>query len=114
MGRLSAKGALTTGAAAVALAWSALLAAWHLDGRATPLDRMEATLADLRFLVAGPRPAPEGVVIVAIDDETVREAGRYPLSRTRLARLVRELNRHEPKAVALDLLFLDPAAPEAD
>ena len=114
MGRLSTKGVLTAGAAALALAWSALLAAWHLEGRATPLDRLEATLADLRFLAAGPRRAPEGVVVVAIDDDTVREAGRYPLSRNRLARLVRELYRHEPKAIALDLLFLDRAMPEAD
>jgi adenylate cyclase len=111
---ISARGALTAVAAIVALAWSALLAGQHLDGRATPLDRMEATLADLRFLIVGPRPAPAGVVIVAIDDDTVREAGRYPLSRTRLARLVRELSSQGPKAIAIDLLFLDPAAPEAD
>ncbi|HEX8663821.1 MAG TPA: adenylate/guanylate cyclase domain-containing protein, partial [Beijerinckiaceae bacterium] len=110
----SLKAALTATAVALALAWSALLASWHLQGRASPLDRFEAPLADLRFLVGGPRPAPQDVVIVAIDDETVREAGRYPLSRTRMARLVRTLAQHRPKVIALDVLFLDPAAPEAD
>jgi adenylate cyclase len=110
----SLKTGLTATAVALALAWSALLASWHLHGRASLLDRFEATLADLRFIVGGPRPAPEDVVIVAIDDETVREAGRYPLSRTRMARLVRALAQQRPKAIALDVLFLDPAASDAD
>jgi adenylate cyclase len=105
---------LTIAAMVLALAWSAFLVTWHLRGRASPVDRLEATLVDVRFLIAGPRPAPPDVVIVAIDDDTVREAGRYPLSRTRIARLLRALARHEPKAIALDMLFLDPAAPDAD
>ena len=44
------------------------------NGVASPLDRIENLTLDWRFLLAGARPAPSGVVIVAIDDEALREA----------------------------------------
>ena len=49
---------LTLAALLIAGAWGVLLAARHLDGRASALDRIEAALVDLRFQVTGPRPAP--------------------------------------------------------
>ncbi|HEX8376107.1 MAG TPA: CHASE2 domain-containing protein, partial [Geminicoccaceae bacterium] len=98
----------------VALLWSLFLVLPHLRGEATILDRIEAPLADLRFLVTGPRPAPADIVVVAIDDETVGAAGAYPLPRPVMARLVRALLKTQPKAVALDVLFLDAGKTEVD
>ncbi|GJD96664.1 hypothetical protein OCOJLMKI_3887 [Methylobacterium iners] len=86
----------------------------HLSGGASPLDRIEAPLADLRFLLAGPRPAPEDVVVVAIDDATVASAGTYPLPRQVVAKLIRKLMAAQPRAIAIDILFLDASEPEAD
>ena len=40
-------------------------------GRVRP-GRVENLTLDWRFLLAGARPAPEGVVIVAIDDRTLQ------------------------------------------
>ncbi len=97
-----------------ALVWSGFLARGHLEGRASLLDRAEVVLLDLRLLVAGPRDPGQNVVIVAIDDETVREVGRYPLPRATLARLVRALAQHQPKAIGLDILFLDQGLPDED
>lgn len=91
-----------------------ILALSHLDGRETPLDRIEAPLVDLRFLLTGPRPAPAGITIVAIDDDTVRDAGAYPLPRGTLARLVASLRASEAKAIALDVLLIDPGPAEGD
>lgn len=105
--RLRAHAGLTLAAILVALCWSAFLALPHLRGGASFLDRLEAPLTDLRFLAAGPRQAPDDVVIVAIDDETVRLAGRYPLPRDVLARLVRRIAEAGPKAIVIDMLFLD-------
>jgi adenylate cyclase len=105
---------LTLAALLIAGAWGALLASRHLEGRASALDRIEAALVDLRFQVTGPRPAPAGIAIVAIDDEAVREAGAFPLPRDRLARLVEAIAAAGPRAVALDLLLIDPGPPEAD
>jgi adenylate cyclase len=101
-------------AALLAGLWGASVAAPHWRGDLSPLDRLEAPLADLRFLIGGERPAPDGVIIVAVDDETVRAAGAYPLPRAALARLVERVGRARPKAIALDLLLADPGAGDGD
>jgi adenylate cyclase len=104
----------TVTAAGLAALWGLSLAFPHGRGELSILDRLEAPLADLRFLVQGQRPAPEGVTIVAIDDETVQEVGSYPLPRTAIAHLVRELAKQQPKVIALDLLFVAPGPAEGD
>ena len=106
--------ALTAAAIAASLAFGLVLGLPHLSGAASPLDRAEAALADLRFLAAGPRPAPGDVVIVAIDERTIAAAGGYPLPRPYLAGLLRAMRPAAPRAVALDMLFLDPGSEAAD
>ena len=66
---------LTGGFLAAALVVGAALGALEINGVASPLDRIENLTLDWRFLLAGARPAPAGVVIVAIDDEALSEAG---------------------------------------
>jgi adenylate cyclase len=102
------------GAVILAGAWGGFLGNWHLQGRASILDRVEAPTADWRLLIAGERAPPEGIVIVAIDDETVQRAGAYPMSRDLLAQLVNRLTDSGAKTIALDMLFLDRGAAEAD
>jgi adenylate cyclase len=106
--------AFTLIAAALAGLWGAGLALSYREGRAAFLDRLEAPLADLRFLIQGPRPAPDAITIVAIDDQTAHETGSYPLSRATMARLVSALGRMKPKVIALDILFIDPGPTEGD
>jgi adenylate cyclase len=101
-------------AATLAGFWGAGLSLLHWQGNSALLDRLEAPLADMRFLIEGPRPEPDGVTIVAIDDETVQQVGTYPLPRTTMAQLVSVVGRMQPKAVALDILFLDPGSAEGD
>jgi len=84
-----AQGLLTAVAAVLSLLWGVFLGARHLDGERTVLDRVEAVSADLRFLLAGERKAPDDLVIVAIDDATIRLAGSWPVPRTVIADLVR-------------------------
>lgn len=110
----SAHAWLTLAGMALAIAWSLFLVLPHLRGEASLLDRIEAPLTDLRFQLAGPRPAPESVALVAIDDETVRQAGGYPIPRAYLARLLERLAALGPKAVAVDILFLDPGDEAVD
>jgi adenylate cyclase len=101
-------------AAALAGLWGAGLAFWHWQGGSSLLDRLEAPLADLRFVIQGPRPAPDGITILAIDDQTVQQVGAYPLPRTTMAQLVSNVGRMQPKAVALDILFVDPGPADGD
>ncbi|MDQ6434504.1 adenylate/guanylate cyclase domain-containing protein [Mesorhizobium sp. LHD-90] len=94
--------------------WGAVLAFTHLNGGLWFLDRVEATMADIRLTMRGPKPAPDLLTIVAIDDDTAQVAGGYPLPRAALARLVGEIARHKPKAIAIDVLLVDPGPGDGD
>jgi adenylate cyclase len=93
-------------------AWSGLLGVNHWRGGNRLIDRFEGSLTDMRFLLRGPKPSPEVVTIVAIDDAAVEMDGRYPLSRSTLATLVDTIARHKPKLVVLDILLFDAGPDE--
>jgi adenylate cyclase len=92
--------------------WGGTLGLRQIAGIDSGLDRLEYMTLDWRFLLAGARAAPRGVVVAAIDDETIREAGGYPLPRNVVARIVRGIAGYDPQAIALDMVFLDPGNPE--
>jgi len=101
---------------AVALAglWGLGLSVVHLTGEPWFFARVEATMVDLRTLVRGVRQPPPDVLIVAIDDETVRQEGKYPLARATLARLVDRLTAGGAKVIGLDILLLDQGDEDQD
>ncbi|KMO40395.1 guanylate cyclase [Methylobacterium variabile] len=102
-------------ALAAVLGWSGWLVHQHVTGRATPLDRVESALTDLRLRLAGPRQPPADVVIVAIDDEAVRREGGFPVSRAAMTRLIETIAAAHPRTLAVDVLFLEAGRqPEAD
>ncbi len=115
VGRPSSAAVSTFCFVVIGLLWGGFLGARQMAGVGSGLDGIEnlATL-DWRFLLAGAQPAPRGVVIAAIDDETVREAAAYPLPRGVLARIVRGLAALDPQAIAVDIAFLDAGPREAD
>ena len=107
--------ALLTGAFVLAgVLWGGFLGLRQINGLDVGLDRVEYLTLDWRFLLAGARPAPRGVIIAAVDDETVRELGGFPLPRDALAKIVGKLARLGPQAIAIDMLFLEPTKPESD
>jgi adenylate cyclase len=97
----------------VAALWGGALGYLHMQGSTSFLERMEASLADLRSQALGVSAAPPIVSIVAIDDRTAAANG-YPLNRATLARLVETISALKPKVVALDLLLIDPGPEEGD
>src|SRR5271166_1685731 len=105
---------LTGGFVAAALVFGAWLGLKQMMGVASGLDRVENLTLDWRFLLAGARPAPAGVVIVAIDDQTLSETEGHALSRKMLARLVRAIVDFHPRAVALDIAFPDSKGENED
>jgi adenylate cyclase len=106
---------LLTGAfLAAALIVGGALGALEINGVASPLDRIENLTLDWRFLLAGPRPAPAGVAIVAIDDETLSQSGGDAPTREMMARIVRALAGFHPRSIAIDIAFLKPKDPDVD
>lgn len=56
--------------------------------------------------------ATQDIVIIAIDDRSLRELHGWPLKRETYAQLISQLGneRYRPKALGIDLLFLDPTS----
>ena len=86
----------------VTLLMSALLI-W----RPTFCEFLELKLYDLKFRFRGAIPAGQQVVILAIDDESLKTVGRWPWSREDMARLLTRLKQAGPRVIALDIIFAE-------
>lgn len=99
---------------AVALAIGALAAVAGLAGRQAdgPLERLSV---DARMAAAGQAAPRDDVVIVAVDNDTLRRIGeRPPFSRSYYAELVRRLDEAGAAVVALDVAFPGITFPDDD
>jgi adenylate cyclase len=71
-------------------------------------QHVDNKLKDTRSLLRGPVKPPPSVVVVAIDDKSIRELGQWPWPRARIAELIRSLAEYEAKVTALDIVFSEP------
>ena len=79
------------------------------------LDRFEEKTYDYRFRFVRGTLQPSGAVaIIAIDDQSIKELGRWPLSRTEHVRLLNKLSHAGARAVLFDVMFIEPESPRAD
>jgi CHASE2 domain-containing sensor protein/two-component sensor histidine kinase len=74
----------------------------------------ELRLTDTFFRLAPPPAQRSSVVLVLIDDESLRQYGRWPWSRELLARLVSNIADSGAGAIGLDVLLSEPQSPAAD
>ncbi|MDP8254793.1 MAG: adenylate/guanylate cyclase domain-containing protein [Candidatus Alcyoniella australis] len=85
-----------------------VLAGYAIRADAGLLSRVEGATLDIRFRMRGPVvPDPE-IAIIAIDQRSLDTVGRWPWSRSDLARLVDAIgqgNSAKPKAIVLDIAF---------
>ena len=68
---------------------------------------IELKLMDLKFLYRGPVAAGPDLVIVAIDDDSLKSLGRWPWSRETFDRLLQRLKEARPKVIGLDIIFAE-------
>jgi adenylate cyclase len=79
------------------------------------LEAFEARTYDLRFKsLRGPIRAHPDIAIIAIDDKSIKELGRFPWSRQQYVRLLDRLSEAAPKAVLFDAFFPEPESAEVD
>ncbi|MGH6918228.1 MAG: CHASE2 domain-containing protein, partial [Geminicoccaceae bacterium] len=72
------------------------------------MQRIEAQLLDLRFRLRPAAPPSAQVVLVLIDEESIREIGRWPWSRNVMAELVDKLfTRYDMKLVGFDVVWAE-------
>jgi len=94
----------------VAIAALILLVLIHRFG--LPLfEGIEGATLDARFRLRGSLPAPDDVVIVAVDERTLAEIGRWPLPRVQIAAALDKLQQLGARSVGLDLLLSERETP---
>ena len=74
--------------------------AWQAPG-------LERYARDWLTRVRGQVPVSNEIAIVAIDDASVAKLGRFPWSRTVIARAIDAISAQQPKVIALDILLTD-------
>lgn len=90
-----------------------LIQAGYLPGLDRLYERLELLTYDIRMqlhLAAEPEVALTPIVIVDIDEESLRREGRWPWSRARIGDLVMGLGQSGAVLVGFDVLFAEPEA----
>ncbi|NIT03344.1 CHASE2 domain-containing protein, partial [Candidatus Saccharibacteria bacterium] len=79
------------------------------------LERFEAASYDLRFRAMGGSAEPRrDIAIVAIDEKSIGEFGRFPWPRERFAQMLDYVSASGAKAVLLDVFFPEETEPSQD
>ena len=73
----------------------------------SPLARLDNLIHDALLRIDPPTPSSR-ILIVAIDNRSVRALGRWPWPREIHAELIRRLDQAGPVAIGYDVLFVEP------
>jgi adenylate cyclase len=92
------------------VALGVLLAVW----RPQVVENLDEWLGDYRLRWRGPISAPPSVVIVAIDEKSIQRLGRWPWSRSTMARVVDALTRAGAELVVYDIIWSEAAQGDAE
>jgi CHASE2 domain-containing sensor protein/tRNA A-37 threonylcarbamoyl transferase component Bud32 len=68
-------------------------------------DGIELKLYDLRAKLRATDRAPEQIILVGIDDQSLNEIGRWPWPRSYIADMIDLLSESQAKVIALNILF---------
>ena len=77
------------------------------------LLRLENASLDGRFVMRGSRSAGSDIVLVAVDEPSLHEVGRWPWPRDTQARLVQAISADGAKVIGLDIIYAEPESTEA-
>jgi adenylate cyclase len=72
------------------------------------LKFMELKALDLRTVSGGTTPPGGETIIVAVDEKSLSELGRWPWPRSTIAALVNKLKEQGAKVVGFDIVFAEP------
>jgi CHASE2 domain-containing sensor protein/tRNA A-37 threonylcarbamoyl transferase component Bud32 len=96
---------------AVAVAAAAVALTAHRTGL---LARAERTTIDARFSLRGTQRPPRGIVVVAIDQDSLARLPRFPFRRSLYAPVIDRLHAAGARVIAFDIEFVRPTTPAAD
>lgn len=97
------------------LAIAASVITFVLDSASvTFIHNVDLKMKDLRMLLRGPAVPPPAVVIVAIDNKSVKEVGRWPWSREKIGSLIKGMAEYGVRVAGLDVVFSESQTPTSD
>ena len=76
------------------------------------LGRLDQTFYD-RLIQTHTQPARKDIIIVAVDDYSLAQLGRWPWPRSLLAQTLQRLEQSKPRAIGLDVIMTEPERPDA-
>lgn len=89
-------------------ALAALLGLLALFRPPTLAEQVELRILDWHARMRGALPAPDGITIVAIDEQSLDRIGRWPWPRTHTAGIIARLAEGGARVIALDLVLAEP------
>ena len=81
-------------------------------GSRNGLGRLDETFYD-RLVQAHTQPARKDIIIVAADDYSLAQLGRWPWPRSVMAQTLAQLEKAKPRAVGIDVILTEPERPDA-
>jgi len=69
------------------------------------LSALDNRIMDTMFKIRGPQPDSDQVVIVDIDEKSLKALGQWPWSRNILADITRKIYDNGPRALGFDIIF---------
>ena len=70
--------------------------------------RLDNTALDFQFRLRGERSPGQEVVLVLVDEKSLREIGRWPWPRNKQALLIDQIHAGEPTVLGLDIIYAEP------
>ncbi|MBI5639091.1 MAG: adenylate/guanylate cyclase domain-containing protein [Nitrospirae bacterium] len=80
-------------------------------------EQIESKTFDFRLRfrnLVKPQPTLEDIVIVTVDEKSIKEIGRWPWRRDVMAGLINEISEHKPKVIGIDIMFTEEESKERD
>ncbi len=77
-------------------------------------DAIELKLRDIRFRTRSFDDVDNRISIVAIDEKSINELGRWPWDRKIIAKLIDNINSYGAKTLALDIVFSETSSRDSD
>jgi adenylate cyclase len=112
----------------IAVGMASLVTLFGLVPSLPSFEFLELKAIDAAFNLRGPRPPVQGpdnnprdpneslIVIVAIDDESIRESGQgpWPWPRAYLGQIISQISKSKPALIATDIFWYESTNPEDD
>jgi len=70
--------------------------------------QFENKINDIYFITRGEKKADKSIVIVDIDEKSLKELGQWPWSRNKIAKIITNITNAGAGIIGLDILFAEP------